>query len=364
MDSQSSETNQGLNNLEAKLATRFDAFFSELENSWHKFEASKIQLTGVQKNQLAYTLADLRKRFLNRLDDFSKQLESKPQNSPKLTHWIDSFLKKAFGQWLGKSLPADIEDPFGLDPKTITKIKPFFDFLYYRYWRVEVLGIQNIADSGRSLLVANHSGTVPYDGAMIKAAILNEHTHRKDARFLVEDFVYHMPFLGNLMYRIGGVRACPENARKLLNNEHLVIVFPEGVKGIGKNFSQRYKLARFGRGGFVRIAMQTKTPIVPVCVVGAEEIHPILYKSSSLAKFIGVPYIPITPTFPLFGLLGAIPFPSKWYICFGKPIPMDHYSAKDLGNDLLIHELAEKVRTQIQSMIFEILKKRRSVLLG
>jgi 1-acyl-sn-glycerol-3-phosphate acyltransferase len=199
---------------------------------------------------------------------------------------------------------------------------------------------------------------------MLKAAIMNEHPTRKDARFLVEDFVFHMPILGSFMYRIGGVRACPENAQRLLEQDHLVIVFPEGVKGIGKYYNQRYKLQRFGRGGFIKLCINTKSPLVPVGIVGAEEIHPIVYKSNVLAKTIGVPYLPLTPTFPLLGLLGMIPLPSKWSIHFGEPILFDDYAPSVLDDELTIHHLSERVRSEIQKIILEQLRKRRSVWFG
>ena len=251
-----------------------------------------------------------------------------------------------------------------MDPALVAKIRPIFDFFYYKYWRVTTTGLENIPADGRALLVANHSGTVPYDGAMIRAAILNEHPQRRDARYLVENFVYHMPILGTFMYRIGAVRACPENAELLLSAGHLVIVFPEGVKGIGKYYRHRYKLQRFGRGGFIKLCMKTKSPLIPVGIVGAEEIHPIIAKSNILAKTIGIPYIPITPTFPFMGLLGLIPLPSKWSIHFGKPVSFEDHGPKAVENELLIHHLSEKVRGDIQEIIFELLRKRRSVWTG
>lgn len=256
-------------------------------------------------------------------------------------------------------------DPFGMDEKVVRKIKPVFDYLYYKYWRVATTGVDNIPNKGKALIVANHSGTLPYDGAMIKTAIFNEHPKRRDAaRFLVEDFVFHMPILGSFMYRIGGVRACPENAELLLNSEHLVIVFPEGVKGIGKYYRQRYKLQRFGRGGFIKLCMKTKSPLVPVGVLGAEEIHPIIFKSNILAKTIGVPYIPVTPTFPLLGLFGCLPFPTKWAIHFGKPVWFESHDPSAIGDELMVHKLSEKVRGEIQQIILDLLRKRRSVLFG
>jgi 1-acyl-sn-glycerol-3-phosphate acyltransferase len=256
-------------------------------------------------------------------------------------------------------------DEFGMDPAFIRKVKPFFDFLYHNYWRVSVEGLIHIPGEGRGLIVANHSGTLPYDGSMIAASIVNEHASRKDVRFLVEDFVYHFPFLGTFMYRIGGVRACPENAERLLSKDHLVAVFPEGIKGIGKHYKNRYRLQRFGRGGFIKLALRMNSPIIPTAVIGAEEIHPLLYKSTLLARPLGIPYIPITPTLPLLGVFGLIPLPSKWTILFGEPIRFSpKYGPKDAEDQLLVNRLSEMVRCKIQDMVTEALKKRRSIWFG
>lgn len=275
-------------------------------------------------------------------------------------------------KWLWKLLSqqptlqelAEEFDDFGRDEAFEKKLKPFFDFLYYHYWRIKTVGLENIPKRGRGLLVANHSGTLPWDGAMIRLAVTNDHPKKRDVRFLVEDFVYYLPFLGTYMYRIGGVRASPENAERLLNSDHLVAVFPEGVKGIGKYYSERYQLQRFGRGGFIKLALKTGSPIIPIAVVGAEEIHPLLYKSSVLAKPLGIPYLPITPTLPLLGPLGFIPLPTQWTIYFGKPIDLSPYGKKALHDELLIHQLSEKVRQTIQEMLSTGVKKRRSVWRG
>ncbi|MCC6272435.1 MAG: acyltransferase family protein [Deltaproteobacteria bacterium] len=255
-------------------------------------------------------------------------------------------------------------DPFGRDPAFEQTLKPFFDFMYYKYWRVETHGVENIPSDGRALLVGNHSGTLPWDGSMIRLAVTNDHPAGRDVRFLVEDFVYYLPFVGTFMYRIGGVRASQENAERLLNTDHLVAVFPEGVKGLGKYFSQRYHLQRFGRGGFIKLAIRTDSPIIPVAVIGAEEIHPLLFKSSLLAKPLGIPYVPFTPTLPLLGLLGFVPLPSKWSIYFGKPIELSVYGKEVLDDELEIHRLSERVRQTIQNLVTDALKKRRSVWRG
>ena len=215
---------------------------------------------------------------------------------------------------------SEIVDEFGRDPNVRAKFEPLLEFFYHNYFRVDARGLGHIPERGRALIVGNHSGALPYDAAMIMHAIKHESATGRDMRPLVEDFVFYMPYLGVLMNRIGGVRACPENAERLLNRDQLVAVFPEGVKGLGKLFRERYRLQRFGRGGFVKIALKTNSPIIPTAVVGAEEIHPMMTKVTWLAKSVGIPYIPVTPTFPLLGPLGLLPIPSKWYIAFGEPL--------------------------------------------
>lgn len=366
--------------LASKLEQRIGQIENDLRNSMGHLENDlseflKNHSSPLNESDIKNDLEALVSKLENRFSKTLSFLESVPENkkidkknleaiSHMATHIIKvlsfDFYKNVLGNLQQKNVEEEI-DSFGMDERLITKIKPVFDFLYYRYWRVKTTGIENIPNQNRALIVSNHSGTLPYDGAMIKTAIINEHPQRNDARFLVEDFVYHMPLLGTFMYRIGGVRASPENAERLLNAEHLVIVFPEGVKGIGKLYTERYKLQRFGRGGFIKLCMKTRSPLVPVAVVGAEEIHPILFKSNVLAKMIGVPYIPITPTFPMLGLLGCVPLPTQWSIQFGKPFSFDSYGSKALDDDLLIHKLSEEVRSNIQNMVVEKLKHRSSI---
>jgi len=256
-------------------------------------------------------------------------------------------------------------DEFGRDPNVAARIDPMLDFLYDRYFRVESEGMGHVPSEGRALIVANHSGTLPYDGAMIMHAVRKEHPTHRAVRPLVEDFVFHFPYLGTLMNRIGGVRACQENAERLLEEEQLVAVFPEGIKGVGKLYAQRYQLQRFGRGGFVKLALATDSPIIPTAVVGAEEIHPMLTKVTWLAKSIGIPYLPVTPTFPWLGPLGLVPLPTKWFVAFGEPLYFNaEYGTEAAGDRILVNKLAEQVRQRIQEMIDSLLKKRRSVFFG
>ncbi len=260
---------------------------------------------------------------------------------------------------------SDVVDEFGRDPNVAARVDPLLDFLYRTYFRVETRGLGHVPDGGRALIVANHSGTLPYDGAMIMHAVKKEHRAAREVRPLVEDFVFHFPYLGTLMNRIGGVRACQENAERLLAQDQLVAVFPEGIKGIGKLYKERYRLQRFGRGGFVKLALRCDAPIIPTAVVGAEEIHPMVGKVTWLAKSIGIPYIPVTPTFPFLGPLGLLPLPTKWTIAFGEPLYFNAEFGADGANDrILVNKLAEQVRARIQEMIDGILKQRRSILFG
>jgi 1-acyl-sn-glycerol-3-phosphate acyltransferase len=260
---------------------------------------------------------------------------------------------------------SEVVDEFGRDPQVSARMEPLLQFLYETYFRVEARGLGHIPDDGRALIVANHSGTLPYDGAMIMHAIKHEHPAHRDVRPLVEDFVFHFPYLGTLMNRIGGVRACQENAERLLEEDQLVAVFPEGIKGIGKLYRERYQLQRFGRGGFIKLALKCDAPIIPTAVVGAEEIHPMLTKITWLAKSVGIPYIPVTATFPALGPIGLLPLPTKWYLAFGEPLYYNaEYGAEGANDRILVNKLAEQVRAKIQTMIDELLKTRRSVFFG
>ena len=217
---------------------------------------------------------------------------------------------------------------------------------------------------GAGLIVANHSGVLPYDGLMINVAVRHEHPARRDCRMLALDMFALLPFLAPLLAKSGAVRASQENGERLLRRGELVGVFPEGVKGVGKRFKERYKLARFGRGGFVRLALRTGAPIIPCAVVGAEEIHPVLAKADWIGRPLGFPYFPITPTFPLLGPLGVVPLPTKWSLDFGDPIPMEAYGPDAAEDPILVNRLSEQVRGTVQRMIDGRLARRRSIWFG
>jgi 1-acyl-sn-glycerol-3-phosphate acyltransferase/ElaB/YqjD/DUF883 family membrane-anchored ribosome-binding protein len=255
-------------------------------------------------------------------------------------------------------------DDFGLDPVYEARYAPLFEALYRRYFRVQTEGIDRVPHTGRALLVANHGGTFPWDGIMLKMALRLEHPTRHELRWLAEDRFFHMPFVGSFMNRLGAVRACPENAERLLDLDKLVGVFPEGGQGTGKTFRQRYQLQRFGRGGYVKLALRTGTPLVPVAVVGSEETNPLLFKLGSVSKAMGLPYIPVTPTFPWFGPVGLAPLPARWRIVFGEPIDLSEYGPEAAEDALVVNRLNERVRSTVQSMLDEALAARRSPFYG
>jgi 1-acyl-sn-glycerol-3-phosphate acyltransferase len=256
-------------------------------------------------------------------------------------------------------------DEFGFDADlTDNIIMPPLKPLYEKWFRVETIGIHNIPAEGGALLVANHSGTLPLDATMTAFAVAQEHPNKRHLRMLGADLVFKTPLLGALARKSGQTLACNPDAERLLSSGEVVGVWPEGFKGIGKPFKDRYKLQRFGRGGFVSAALNTGAPIIPVSIVGAEEIYPMIGDIKALARLFGFPYFPITPTFPLLGPLGAIPLPSKWYIEFGEPIRTDNFGENAADDPMLVFNLTDQVRETIQQTLYRLLTQRRNVFLG
>lgn len=228
-----------------------------------------------------------------------------------------------------------------------------------KWFRIEVRGVENIPTEGGALVVSNHSGTIPVDGLMTMVSI-HDHAGRH-LRPLGADLVFRLPLVGSLARKGGATLACNEDAERMLRGGELVGVWPEGFKGIGKPFSERYKLQRFGRGGFVSAALRTGVPIIPLSVVGAEEIYPLVGNIPSLARLLGVPYIPITPFFPLLGPLGLVPLPSKWLLEFGEPIRTDEYDDGAAEDPMLVFNVTDQVRETIQQTLYSLLMQRESV---
>ncbi|MDQ3691235.1 MAG: acyltransferase family protein [Chloroflexota bacterium] len=255
-------------------------------------------------------------------------------------------------------------DDFGLDEDLYREVLlPLMRPLYERYFRVRTLGVDRIPDTGPALIVGNHSGTIALDAVMVQYAVATEHPTRRIIRNIGADLVYELPVIGPLARKGGAAVASEEDARELLARGELVGVYPEGFKGVGKGWRERYKLQRFGRGGFMETALRTRVPIIPVAVVGAEEAFPMIGNAKWLAKALGMPFFPITPTFPLLGPLGLLPLPSKWIIEFGPPIPTDDYPEDAADDAMLVFGLADRVRDTIQQMLYRNLQQRKGVFL-
>jgi 1-acyl-sn-glycerol-3-phosphate acyltransferase len=301
--------------------------------------------------------------------------EREPQGGIPMGDWLAAFshaAKEVFGEsweprlaeflaFLRRRVTGDYAvDEYGFDQEVterffLSAIRPIKE----KWFRVEVRGIENIPTEGGALVVSNHSGTIPVDGLMTMVSV-HDHTGR-NLRPLGADLVFRLPLVGELARKGGATLACNEDAQRMLSGGELVGVWPEGFKGIGKPYAERYKLQRFGRGGFVSAAIRTGVPIVPCSVVGAEEIYPLVGNVPALARLLGVPYIPITPFFPLLGPLGLVPLPSKWLIEFGEPIRTDSYDGGAADDPMLVFNVTDQVRETIQQTLYTLLMQRRSV---
>jgi 1-acyl-sn-glycerol-3-phosphate acyltransferase len=301
--------------------------------------------------------------------------DREPQGGIPVGDWLAALTSAAvevFGErWeprvaellavLRRRVTGDYEvDEFGFDAELTEKlvlatVRP----LAQKWFRVEVRGAENLPADGGALVVSNHSGTVPLDGLMTMVSVHD--TTGRNLRPLGADLLFRTPFVGELARKSGVTLACNEDAQRMLSNGELVGVWPEGFKGIGKPYSERYKLQRFGRGGFVSAAIRTGVPIVPCSVVGAEEIYPLVGNVPALARLLGIPYLPITPFFPWLGPLGLIPLPSKWLIEFGEPIRTDSYDEGAAEDPMLVFNVTDQVRETIQQTLYALLLRRRSV---
>ncbi len=255
-------------------------------------------------------------------------------------------------------------DDFGYDEELTREVLlPLIRPLYERYFRVRTLGVNRIPTTGPALLVGNHSGSIPIDAVMMQYAVAAEHPAGRIVRNIGADLVWASPLISHLARKTGNAVACDEDAFGLLEREQLVAVFPEGFKGTGKGWSERYRLQRFGRGGFIEVALRAKVPIIPVAIVGAEEAFPMIANARLLASLLRLPYFPITPTFPLLGPLGLLPLPSRWVIEFGEPIPMDGYPDDAADDKMFVFDLTDSIRDRIQQMVYKGLRYRGSAFL-
>jgi len=284
-----------------------------------------------------------------------------PLNAPRAPEPERSSLERSVASglaFLRRRISGEYDvDEFGFDPDfNSSVIMPMARLLYQHWFRVELHGLQHIPEKGGALIVANHSGTIPLDAGMLQVGLHD--TLDRQLRLLGADLVYQVPFLAHLARKSGHTLACPQDAARLLDKGELVGVFPEGFKGIGKPFSERYRLQRFGRGGFVSTALKSNVPIIPCAIVGAEEIYPKIADLQPLARLLGAPYFPITPTFPLLGALGLVPLPSKWMIQFGEPVSLEEYTAETADDPMTVFNLTDQVRETIQQMLYDLLLRR------
>jgi 1-acyl-sn-glycerol-3-phosphate acyltransferase len=266
-------------------------------------------------------------------------------------------------EFVRRRLTGDYEiDEFGFDRQLTEEVfNTLARFLHETWWRVDWIGMENVPAEGPGLLVSNHAGTLPWDSVVMKFGVLDKHPAHRHVRLLAADLAFRTPFIGPLARKSGNTLASSEDAFRLLERGDLLGVFPEGFKGVGKAFKDRYKLQRFGRGGFIEIALRSRAPIIPVSIVGSEEIYPMLYNAKTLARLFGFPYFPITATFPWLGPLGVIPLPSKWIIEFGEPITTDDQPEDAWQDPLTVFDMNDRVREVIQQTLYRNLMTRRSV---
>lgn len=251
-------------------------------------------------------------------------------------------------------------DAYGMDAEVVEMLRPIGGFLYRRWWRVNCEGIEHVPGNGGALLLANHSGMLPWDGIMIATAILEEHADPRLPRTLHQQWMSTIPFLAPALAALGQVPAVSANAERLLGQGELVSVFPEGSDSSLKLFRDRYRIRSFDAADYVRAALRTGVPIIPVSVIGAEEAYPILANFDRLGKMLGLPYLPITPFFPWLGPLGLLPLPSKWAIIFGAALETSHLRPEDANDETVVTKLVESVRERIQNQLQHSLSERKS----
>lgn len=277
----------------------------------------------------------------------------------------EATLADALG-FLRRRLTGDYAvDEFGFDADlTDNVVLPLLRPLYRAWFRVEATGLHHVPDEGGALVAANHSGTLPLDALMTSVALHDDHPAHRHLRMLGGDLLFRLPVVGQLSRKHGSTLACTADAERLLTAGELVGVWPEGYKGIGKSFADRYKLQRFGRGGFVTAALRTGKPIIPCSIVGAEEIYPKIADVPALARLLNLPYFPVTPTFPMLGPLGAVPLPTKWHIEFGEPVSTAELGPDAADDPMLVFNLADQVRETIQLTLYRLLGGRRNAFQG
>lgn len=273
----------------------------------------------------------------------------------KSSHFNRAYLQRRFDD-IEEQMEAVGEDPFGFDPTYARQVTPYIAWIYEHYFRVETHGVDYVP-SGRCLIISNHSGQLPYDAAMLAMAVLLERYRPRVVRSMVEHFVTHLPFVSFFFERCGQIVGTPDNCRRLLLRDEPILAFPEGVRGINKLFHERYQLKKFGLG-FMRLALETGTPIVPACVIGAEEQAPAIMNLKRVGAMLGLPSLPVTPQALIFPPLGALPYPTKYRIHFGEPM---QFSGDPNDEDSEIEAKVAQVESKIRHMMQTALAKRTSI---
>jgi len=255
-------------------------------------------------------------------------------------------------------------DEWGRSERTRALARSIYEPVYSKWFRAEWTGLEKIPSEGGALLVANHAGAIPSDAPVIMHGIEKE--LGRPVYGLADYFFRTVPVVGTLWARAGGVSARPGNAYRLLREQNqLALVFPEGTKGPSKSYTDRYQLRRFGRGGFVEIAMRAGVPVIPIAVVGSEEAMPVIFRLPTLARALGVPYVPITANLLAMGPLGAVvPFPAKFRLQVLDPVSFDVPADQERYSKSRIMEESERIRSYIQESVYDMLRDRRSVWFG
>lgn len=352
--------------MQAQLREELDALIARVENSgdYHAPPYSPQALIKLLEENASRFQPEFLKSVLMKLRE-NVNSDLLDVDTWKGIWYIVNYQLQAQADTVKRRAQGEYEtDDWGLDPEFIGALQPFFTFMYRTYWRVQTSGLDNVPGEGAALLTCNHSGQLPWDGAMVGTAVYLDHPAQRIVRALYATWFPTLPFISSTLTKMGQALATVDNGTRLLQEGHLVAVFPEGYKGVGKLFRDRYRLARFGRGGFVKMALRTGAPIIPVSIVGAEETYISLYKSQTAARLIGFPYFPISPTFPWLGPIGFVPLPTKWYIDFGTPIETAGYGPTAANNLVLVSQLTDQVRNVVQDMIHQRLAERRSVFRG
>lgn len=255
------------------------------------------------------------------------------------------------------------EDEFGFNLETFAKWEPYFRFLFDKYFKVQVKGLEHIPEGGPVLLVGNHSGLLPLDGALLTMAMCNAHPAPRRIRYLATDWFFTVDHLREWVTETGQVRATKENCLKLLSNHEIVGIYPEGIRGVGKTFRERYRLHDF-HPGFVQLAIQTGTPVVPIATVGGDEVYPNFVNVKSMARLLRMPFFPLTPTFPWLPFpLPFLPLPVRWLIKIHQPMKLDYPPEKATDRRLILR-IAREIQYQIQRDLNELLRERKSAFSG